>query len=384
MTMRRAGFGAWGMAAVVAIGAAAFVAGCSSSETSSTSANESSRYGGASDYGGGSSGAPAASEPGGGTSTPGPESAPSGEVGAPGDKGQAPIAGQLTAGVWDDNLNFDFFTKYIATLGNREGLPTFTASDRLLGKNRALAPRAAVTELDVAFVVDTTGSMGDELRYVQKELSAIAANISTRFPGTTPRFGLVFYRDKFDDYVTRSFDFSTDLQKVQANLDAQQVGGGGDYPEAVPEGLAAGNQLSWRPGAVARLAFWIADAPGHSDAGQGIRGAIDAAIQKDVHLYPVAASGADELTEATMRVAAQLTGGRYIFLTNDSGVGGAHKEPSIPCYNVTKFSSAMVRVIEGEMKGTRIEPQAGEVVRSVGNPQGGVCTLSSQEKVVIY
>ncbi len=61
-----------------------------------------------------------------------------------------------------------------------------------------------------------------------------------------------------------------------------------------------------------------------------------AARSLDVHIYPVASSGVDELTELTMRSAAQLTGGRYLFLTDDSGVGGAHMEPSIPCYFVTK------------------------------------------------
>jgi hypothetical protein len=359
----------------------ALASGCSSSTTSSAyeAAGNDRGPSNAADVGGSSSGK--GTDP--GSPAPGVTAAP-GTVGTPGDTGQAPIVGQLTAGVWDDNLNFDFFSKYITTLGARPGLPIFGPSERLEAKNRAFAPRQGVSELDVAFVVDTTGSMADELRYVQKELSAIAGNIATRFPGTTPRFGLVFYRDHGDQYLTRSFDFATDLQTVQANLDAQATGGGGDFPEAVPEGLSQATDLSWRPGAVARLAFWIADAPAHSNESQATRAAIDKAVQKDVHVYPVAASGADELTEGTMRSAAQITGGRYLFLTNDSGVGGDHKEPSIPCYNVTKFSSAMVRVIEGEMKGTRIEPQAGEVLRSVGNPQDGKCTLASQEQVVIY
>ena len=62
-----------------------------------------------------------------------------------------------------------------------------------------------------------------------------------------------------------------------------------------------------------------------------------------VHVYPVASSGVDELTELSMRSAAQLTGGRYLFLTDDSGVGGEHKEPSIPCYVVTKLDDALLR-----------------------------------------
>lgn len=355
------------------------LAACSSAETMS-SLSDSSRNagsnGGASPTEGAGKGAPTAS----GEGEPGAAGDPSTDPA----KSPSPVSDTLTAGVWDDNLNFDFFTKYITTLGARPGLPIFSASERTAAKDRAFAPRTATTELDVAFLVDTTGSMQDELSYIQKELSSIAGNIATRFPGTTPRFGLVFYRDQGDQYVTRWFDFATDLQTVQANLDAQTTGGGGDYPEAVPDGLSKTMTLSWRQGNVARLAFWVADAPAHGNEGPATRSAIDAALQQSVHVYPVAASGADELTEATMRSTAQITGGRYLFLTDDSGVGGAHKEPSIPCYHVTKFSSAMVRMVEGEMKGTRIEPQTTEILRSVGNPQDGKCTLASQEQVVIY
>lgn len=379
MTNVRIGRGHGVVAAVLL--AAGVLAGCSattSSETAAFGGDSSSR-----DANGGESSA-APGEPGGfsGSSSGGESGATTPTTGE--GNGENPLTGTLTAGVWDDNLNYDFFTKYITSLGARPGLPLFGAADRNAARTRALAPRGAVSELDVAFLVDTTGSMGDELRYIQRELSTIAGSIGARFPGTTPRFGLVFYRDLQDQYVTRSFDFSSDLQAVQANLDAQVTGGGGDYPEAVPEGLTKAVNLSWRQGSVARLAFWIADAPQHATEAQTTRAAIDTAVAKDVHVYPVAASGSDELTEATMRTAAQLTGGRYMFLTDDSGVGGEHKEPSIPCYQVTKFTTAMVRVVEGEMKGTKIEPAAGDVLRTVGNPTNGTCTLASNEQVVIY
>ncbi len=366
----------WRGSLVVAV---SVLAACSDAETMSSSSDSSRNAGSNAGAAPTESGSPSSSSSSGAADPSGDEAASTDPA-----KGQNPVTDTLTAGVWDDNLNFDFFTKYITTLGARPGLPIFSANERTAAKDRALTPRAATPELDVAFLVDTTGSMQDELSYIQRELSSIAGNIATRFPGTTPRFGLVFYRDQGDQYVTRWFDFATDLQTVQANLDAQTTGGGGDYPEAVPAGLSKTMSLSWRQGNVARLAFWVADAPAHANEGPATRSAIDSALQQSVHVYPVAASGADELTEATMRSAAQITGGRYLFLTDDSGVGDAHKEPSIPCYHVTKFSSAMVRMVEGEMKGTRIEPQAAEILRSVGNPQDGKCTLSSQEQVVIY
>ena len=85
-----------------------------------------------------------------------------------------------------------------------------------------------------------------------------------------------------------------------------------------------------------------------------------------------------------MRTAAQLTGGRYVFLTDDSGVGNAHAEPHIPCYHVTKFNGALVRMVESEMTGTHVQPKPEEIVRSVGNPQNGVCSTKSNGNVTIY
>jgi hypothetical protein len=112
-------------------------------------------------------------------------------------------------------------------------------------------------------------------------------------------------------------------------------------------------------------------------------GAIRSARDKGIHIYPVASSGVDELSEHTMRSAAQITGGRYLFLTDDSGVGGAHKEPTLPCYFVTKLDRAILRMIDIELSGKYREPTADEILRTGGSPQNGVCTVSSGD-VTIY
>jgi len=101
-------------------------------------------------------------------------------------------------------------------------------------------------------------------------------------------------------------------------------------------------------------------------------------------VYPVASSGVDELTERSMRTVAQLSHGRYAFLTDDSGVGGAHKEPSIPCYFVTHLDDAILRMVDVELTGTYRAPGDAEIVRSVGEPKDGVCTLTSGDTVHAY
>jgi hypothetical protein len=138
--------------------------------------------------------------------------------------------------------------------------------------------------------------------------------------------------------------------------------------------------LDWRDDAgTLRLAFWVADAPHHHDdetvVDRVTQAMIDAADQ-GIRINPVASSGVDELTEFTMRSAAQLTGGKYMFLTDDSGVGGEHKEPTIPCYYVTTLADALLRVVDSAMAGEPAPVDQNQVVRSVGKPNSsGVCEV---------
>ena len=110
-------------------------------------------------------------------------------------------------------------------------------------------------------------------------------------------------------------------------------------------------ELGWRQDESARILFWIADAPHHVGQENLVASALRTARAQGLHVYPIAASGTDDRLEYTMRSAAQLTGGRYLFLTDDSGVGGSHQEPHIPCYFVTRLASAMLRMVTIELSG---------------------------------
>jgi hypothetical protein len=294
-------------------------------------------------------------------------------------------AGTLTAGTWDDNRNLERFLGYRAELEQQgqPGLLDFSEADHEAAQ--PLAEPRAHTTLDISLVIDTTGSMGDELAYLQTEFLAISAKIEASYPEAEQRWSLVVYRDEGDLYTTREFDFGSDPVAFRQQLAEQRPGGGGDFPEAPEAAFQAMNQLTWRSGEdTARLAFWVADAPHHGTKAGALKNAIEAAQAQGVHIYPVASSGVDELTELTMRSAAQLTGGRYLFLTDDSGVGGAHKEPSIPCYFVTKLDAAILRMVDIEMSGKYREPSAEEILRSGGDPQSGACTLESGRTVYVF
>ena len=361
--------------ALVVLGSAA-IAGCGAASTSDSREPEP----GAPTNAGRSSGEGTSA------SDPGVSAAPGGgSTGSGSGDGTSIQPGQLTAGVWDDNLHYDFFTGYLAQskAGTSGGI--FSLAERDAAHQRSLAAAAAKGELDVAIVLDTTSSMGDEIKYLQAEFDSIATTINAKFPQTTPRFGLVVYRDHSDEYLTRAVPFTTDVQAFRASLAAQAAAGGGDTPEAVPEGLTEGVGLGWRTNDnVARVMFWVADAPQHPGEEQAVNTAVTAAVQKGIHVYPIGASGLDPSAELTMRGTAQMTGGRYLFLTDDSGIGNAHAEPHIPCYVVTKLQGAMVRMVESEMVGHRAEPLPSDVIRTVGSPTDGKCTLQNQTSVILY
>ena len=254
------------------------------------------------------------------------------------------------------------------TDGQTTATPSGDSRVTIVGVSAALP-----TELDLMFVIDTTGSMRDELDFVTTELRDISGTVAEQYPGTHIRFGLTVYRDSGDDYVVRDYPFVESLDEMQVQLGNQQARGGGDYPEAMERALSRALQADWRPANTARLLFLVADAPPHAENFPALVEQIRIARQMGVRLYSVAASGIDAGAEYLMRSASALTQARFLFLTDDSEVGNTHAQPSVACAQVTKLASLISRVIAGELGGRRMEAQAGEVLRTVGNPDKGVC-----------
>lgn len=236
-----------------------------------------------------------------------------------------------------------------------------------------------VTKLDLMLVVDTTGSMGDEINYLQAELRSIIGAIAAKHRDLDIRIGFVFYRDLGDDYVTRTVAFDHDIGRVQGALARQQANGGGDYPEAMDQAMVRAVTQDWRPDAVKSLLL-VADAPPHDDKFARTWAAAEAARAKRIHITPVAASGVADKAEYAMRAMAAATQSRYLFLTDDSGVGNPHAPPAIDCYLVTRLDALVRRVIDSQISGRRIEPEDQEIIRSVGKYDAGKCILPADFK----
>lgn len=202
--------------------------------------------------------------------------------------------------------------------------------------------------IDIYFAVDATGSMGDEINYLKAELNNVIERIKQNNPLLEMRFGSVFYRDEEDEYVTRPFDFTTDEASLISFISNQSANGGGDFPEAVHSALdIAITQNSWNDNASARILFLLLDAPPHytQEVISSLELNLIKAAEKGIKIIPITASGIDKATEYLMRSFAILTNGTYVFITDDSGVGNNHLEPTIGEFEVEKLNDLMVRLV---------------------------------------
>jgi len=122
------------------------------------------------------------------------------------------------------------------------------------------------TKLDIAFIVDTTGSMKDDIKAVKDSLFEIVDHITTRTEGLEIRFGIVSYRDhppQDRTYVTMVFDFTEKIKRVHKLISELKPSEGGDTPEAVADGLFdARTKLSWGRDAY-KVLLLVGDAPPH-------------------------------------------------------------------------------------------------------------------------
>jgi hypothetical protein len=191
-----------------------------------------------------------------------------------------------------------------------------------LPSSAALSGAIARPTVEVAFVLDTTGSMGGLIEGAKRKIWSIATAIVDSNPDADIRMGLVAYRDIGDDYVTRTFDLTADIQDLYANLLELKARGGGDWPESVNEALdVAVNKLRWTPtGDTRRIVFLVGDAPPHMDYAQDTKYPTTLAIakQKDIIVNAVLAGSARD-TERVWRDIAQSGNGRFIPIPQDGG-----------------------------------------------------------------
>jgi hypothetical protein len=246
---------------------------------------------------------------------------------------------------------------------------------------------------DIAFVVDATGSMRDEIKYLQEELRDVIAKTAASNKGLNLRIGAVFYRDHNDDYLTRSLDFQNNPAPLIDFIKQQAASGGGDFPEAVDDALTTAlDSLHWDAGARAKILFLVLDAPPHDEAKEKMEMLMVRAAAMGIRIVTVVCSGIDKSTEYLMRSLALTTNGSYVFLTDDSGVGDKHLKPTTDNFKVELLNDLLQRLIaemvymdpcNNNEKAAAPANQDKNIARIVvyPNPTSGRIRISTSEKI---
>ena len=190
--------------------------------------------------------------------------------------------------------------------------------------------------------------MGDEINYLKTELYDVIGRVKNINPDLRVRMGTVFYRDETDEYLVKSSGLSPDIAQTIEYIRDQNAGGGGDYPEAVHTALdEAIFRQNWSDNAVARICFLLLDASPHQnpEVNASLQKSIREAARRGIRIVPVTASGIQKDTEFLMKFMGMATNGSYTFLTDHSGIGGKHLEPTTDEYKVEALNNLLVRII---------------------------------------
>jgi Mg-chelatase subunit ChlD len=190
-------------------------------------------------------------------------------------------------------------------------------------EQRIAPPQRERAHIEVAFVLDTTGSMSGLIEGAKRKIWSIANQLVSAQQQTDVRFALIGYRDRGDDYVTTVHDLNSDIDTVYAHLMQFQADGGGDGPESVNQALSeAVTKLDWSTSRdVYKVIFLVGDAPPHLDYQDDVRydRTVRLARQRDIAINTVQCGAWDE-TAQIWREIASLGAGTYAAIAQDGGM----------------------------------------------------------------
>ncbi|HVL02370.1 MAG TPA: vWA domain-containing protein [Dongiaceae bacterium] len=184
-------------------------------------------------------------------------------------------------------------------------------------------------KIEVVFVLDTTGSMGGLIDAAKNNIWSIATSMASAKPAPQIRMGLVAYRDRGDEYVTKVLDLSPDMDSMYAALMDFRAEGGGDGPESVNQALHdAVNRVSWSEDKNSyKVIFLVGDAAPHMDYSNDVPypDTLKIATNKGIVVNCIQAGGETDTRQVWQHIAS-LNQGRY-FQVEQSGSAVAVATP---------------------------------------------------------
>lgn len=191
------------------------------------------------------------------------------------------------------------------------------------GGAAAKAPAPVGPQIEVCFVLDTTGSMSGLIEGAKAKIWSIANQIVSAKPAPRVKFGLIGYRDVGDDYVTKVYELTDDLDGIYAHLKEFSANGGGDTPESVNRALhEAVTMMQWSTNRdVLKIVFLVGDAPPHMDYKDDTKypDVCQLAVKRDLVINTVQCGGDPETTRVWKEIA-KLGEGQYAAIEQSGGM----------------------------------------------------------------
>ena len=177
--------------------------------------------------------------------------------------------------------------------------------------------------VEVAFVLDTTGSMSGLIAGAKAKIWYIAEQIVRGKPTPTVSMALVAYRDKGDAYVTKVFDLTDNIDLVYDNLMDFKAQAGGDTPENVNQALHdAVHKLKWSDDPkTLRIIYLVGDSPPHNEYKdvQTYDKTAEEAIKKGIYINTILCGGNQNTKKIWIQIA-DAAEGSFFAIDQSGGV----------------------------------------------------------------
>jgi Mg-chelatase subunit ChlD len=198
----------------------------------------------------------------------------------------------------------------------------FAASPALAADEKE-AKKSPAPRVEVVFCLDTTGSMGGLIEGAKQKIWSICNQIAGGKPTPDLKVGLVAFRDRGDEYITKVFDLSDDLDAIHGHLKTFKAAGGGDFPESVNEALhVAVNKIKWsKDKETLRIIFLVGDAPPHMDYPDDVKYPVTCklACEREIIINTIQCGNHAETRKYFRDIAAKAEG-KFVEIAADGGV----------------------------------------------------------------
>jgi Mg-chelatase subunit ChlD len=176
-------------------------------------------------------------------------------------------------------------------------------------------------KVELVFCLDATGSMSGLISTAKEKIWDIVTVMAQQQPAPEIRLGMVFYRDRGDDFITKTLQHTTSIDSIYTELLDMEASGGGDSPESVNQALwEAVNDLKWSESPnTYRSVFVVGDCPPHMDYNeQRYEQSCELAIKKRITINTIKLGNSCRDAIPHFQKMAEATNGTYLHLDQNA------------------------------------------------------------------